>query len=816
MTISYNWLCDYLPTGQAGLPVKIEPERLSRILTSIGLEVESLEKYESIRGGLQGLVIGEVITCEKHPDADKLKLTTVNTGAAENLQIVCGAPNVAVGQKVVVATIGTTIYPVNGEPLTMKKAKIRGVESQGMICAEDEIGIGESHAGIIILPDDVKPGTPAADYFKPQEDYIIEIGLTPNRMDAMSHLGVARDVCAYLTHHDKKDTTVVSPFKNNFKPDNQGMQMQVLVENSDACQRYAGVSIEGVTIGESPAWLQDRLKSIGLRPINNIVDITNFILHETGQPLHAFDADAIKGRKVIVKNLPEGTPFTTLDEKERKLHAGDLMICNGEEEPMCIGGVYGGLRSGVTATTRNIFLESAWFNPVDIRKTSLNHGLRTDAAARFEKGVDISNCVNVLKRAAMLIKEIAGGEIASDVVDIYPAPKPRTEVALKFHYLKKLSGKNYHPDTVKDILSSLGFELCKEGVDEMRFAVPYSKPDISLPADIVEEIMRIDGLDNVEIPSMITIAPATETLAQPVAYAEKVSNYLAGAGFREIFTNSISNSAFYNDAVLQQTVKMINNLSEELNIMRPSMLETGLQSVAYNLNRRNNGLKFFEFGKTYATPEVGKYTESNHLAIYITGNATEDSWKGKSVKSDFYYLKAVFEKVLAMLGLKAEGYTVLQNPDLSQGLQAVINKEPVAVIGLVDANKLAGFDIRQPVFYADLYWDKLVKINSKNRIEYREVPRFPSVNRDLAIVVNKSLPYESVENATRLAGVKKLRSISLFDIFESEKLGADKKSMAVSFTFLDEEKTLTDKEIDAMMNRIIATFEKELNAEIRK
>ncbi|HMW27324.1 MAG TPA: phenylalanine--tRNA ligase subunit beta, partial [Ferruginibacter sp.] len=457
-----------------------------------------------------------------------------------------------------------------------------------------------------------------------------------------SHLGVARDVCAYLTHHDKKDTTVVSPFKNNFKPDNQGMQMQVLVENSDACQRYAGVSIEGVTIGESPAWLQDRLKSIGLRPINNIVDITNFILHETGQPLHAFDADAIKGKKVIVKNLPEGTPFTTLDEKERKLHAGDLMICNGEEEPMCIGGVYGGLRSGVTATTRNIFLESAWFNPVDIRKTSLNHGLRTDAAARFEKGVDISNCVNVLKRAAMLIKEIAGGEIASDVVDIYPAPKPRTEVALKFHYLKKLSGKNYHPDTVKDILSSLGFELCKEGVDEMRFAVPYSKPDISLPADIVEEIMRIDGLDNVEIPSMITIAPATETLAQPVAYAEKVSNYLAGAGFREIFTNSISNSAFYNDAVLQQTVKMINNLSEELNSMRPSMLETGLQSIAYNLNRRNNGLKFFEFGKTYATPETGKYTESNHLAIYITGNATEDSWKGKSVKSDFYYLKAVF------------------------------------------------------------------------------------------------------------------------------------------------------------------------------
>lgn len=809
MTISYNWLCEYLP-------VKLEPERLSRILTSIGLEVESMEKYESIKGGLQGLVIGEVLTCEKHPDADKLKLTTVNIGGAENLQIVCGAPNVAVGQKVVVATIGTTIHPVNGDPMTMKKAKIRGVESQGMICAEDEIGIGESHAGIMVLPADTKVGTPAADYFKPYEDHIIEIGLTPNRMDAMSHLGVAKDVCAYLTHHTKKETAVVSPFKSNFRPDNQGLQMQVVIENTEACQRYAGVSIEGITIAESPAWLQQKLKSIGLRPINNIVDITNFILHETGQPLHAFDADAVKEKKVIVKNLPEGTPFITLDEKERKLFASDLMICNGNGEPMCIGGVYGGLQSGVSANTKNIFLESAWFNPVDIRKTSIKHGLRTDAATRFEKGVDISNTANVLKRAATLIKEIAGGEIASDVVDVYPAPQPKTEVALKFHYLKKLSGKNYHPDTIKDILGSLGFELCKEGVDEMRFAVPFSKPDISLPADIVEEIMRIDGLDNVEIPSVITIAPSVETLAHGVAYAEKVSDYLAGSGFREIFTNSITNSAYYTPDELKTTVKMINNLSEELNILRPEMMETGMESIAYNLNRKNNDLKFFEFGKTYSTIESGKYEEINHLALYITGDQTTAGWKETAKKTDFYFLKASFEKVIAILGLKIDSYSQTENADLAQGLQALIKGKVIADIGMVSHKKLQRFDIKQPVYYADLYWDALLALNKKNVLEHRDVPRYPAVHRDLAIVVNKELPYESVEKATRTAGIKKLKSISLFDIFESEKIGTGKKSMAVSFTFLDEEKTLTDKEIDGMMNRIIASFEKELNAEIRK
>ena len=549
MTISYNWLSEYLPE-------KIEPEKLSKILTSIGLEVETMEAFEEIKGGLQGLVIGEVLECEKHPDADKLSLTKVNIGTGDTLQIVCGAPNVAVGQKVVVATIGTTIYPSTGEPLTMKKAKIRGAESHGMICAEDEIGLGQSHAGIMVLPATAVVGTPAAEYFNTYTDIIFEIGLTPNRMDAMSHLGVAKDVCAYLSHHNKKDTLVKSPFKNNFKVDHQGLQIEITIENPTACQRYSGVSIQGVTIAQSPKWLQQKLKSIGLRPISNIVDITNFILHETGQPLHAFDADAIMGRKVIVKNVAEGTPFVTLDDKERKLSAEDLMICNAEA-PMCIGGVFGGLHSGVTAATTNIFLESAWFNPITIRKTSFKHSLRTDAATRFEKGVDVSNTVNVLKRAAIMIKEIAGGEIASDITDVYPTPKQKTEVALKYHYLKKLSGKNYHGDTIKNILTSLGFELIKEGQDEMWVKVPFSKPDITIAADLVEEIMRIDGLDNVDIPQMITIAPAVETLAHETTYKEKVANYLVGLGFNEIFTNSITNSAYFTEETFDKDLNYL-------------------------------------------------------------------------------------------------------------------------------------------------------------------------------------------------------------------------------------------------------------------
>ena len=808
MTISYNWLSEYLPE-------EMEPEKLSKILTSIGLEVESLEKYEELKGGLQGLVIGEVLACEKHPDADKLNLTKVNIGTGETLQIVCGAPNVATGQKVVVATVGATIYPTTGEPMTMKKAKIRGVESFGMICAEDEIGLSDNHAGIMILPADTKVGINAAEYFGTYNDYIFEIGLTPNRMDAMSHLGVAKDVCAYLEHHIKKDTLVKLPFKNNFKPDNKSLQISVSIENKEACPRYAGVSLKGVTVADSPKWLQQKLKSIGLRPINNIVDITNFILHETGQPLHAFDADNIEGKKIIVKNFPEATPFITLDDKERKLFAEDLVIAN-EKEGMCIAGVYGGLNSGVKSTTKNIFLESAWFNPVGIRKTSIRHGLRTDAATRFEKGVDISNTVNVLKRAALLIKEIAGGEIASDIVDVYPEPKPKTEVAIKYHYLKKLSGKNYHGDTIKNILTGLGFEIIKEGQDDIRVAVPYSKPDISIPADIVEEIMRIDGLDNVEIPSAITISPAVETLGLEAACKEKVAGYLTGAGFNEIFTNSITNAAYYTEAVLQTTVKMINSLSADLNVMRPAMMETGLESVAYNLNRKNNDLQFFEFGKTYSTTEAGKYQEQQHVSLYITGKRNADGWKAKAAKTDFYFAKGIVEKIMSSLGIKISGYYIIADEKLDSAVTVAVKNELIATLGTVNKKSLAQFDIKQPVFYVDINWDAVVGLHKIQKISHAEIAKFPAVQRDLAIVVDKAIAYEQVEKATAAAKVNKLQSVNLFDIFENEKLGANKKSMAINFTFLDEEKTMTDKDIDVMVGKIIASYERELNAEIRK
>lgn len=808
MTISYKWLSEYLP-------VTVESERLSRILTAIGLEVESLEKYEEIRGGLKGLIIGEVISTEKHPNADKLTLTKVNVGKEEPLSIVCGAPNVATGQKVVVAPVGTTIYPVQGEPVTMKTAKIRGVESQGMICAEDEIGLGVSHAGIMVLPDEVKPGTPAAAFFQPYEDCVYEIGLTPNRMEAMSHWGVARDVCAYLSHHDKKDIRAKLPHANGFKPDNNSLPIDVKIENPEACPRYSGVSITGVTIGESPRWLQQRLKSIGQRPVNNIVDITNYIQHETGQPLHAFDADAITGGKVIVKNLPEGTLFITLDEKERKLSAGDLMICN-ENEGMCIAGVFGGLKSGVSANTKNIFLESACFAPVMIRKTSFRHGLRTDAATRFEKGTDISATVNVLKRAAQLIKEIGGGEIASAIADIYPQAKEKSQVAVKYHYLKKLSGKNYHPDAVKGILTSLGFEVIKEGIDELRVAVPYHKPDISLPADLVEEILRIDGLDNVPIPEAITITPSREENYSTEIYREKVAAWLAGQGFQEIVTNSITNAAWFSEEELKTSVAMLNSLSAELNLMRPSMLETALGVIAHNLNRRNTSLKLFEYGKTYSTSGPGKYAEPEHLCIYLTGNHTEDGWRSKAVPADFYVLKGIGAALLRLLGISADAIEPLQDAKLETGLQLLVNGKPVWKAGIVSKNILSRFDIKQPVFFADLDWDAVSRMAAAHQPAFREIPKFPAVQRDLSMVVPKQLPYENVEKTVQKMRLRKLKEMRLFDIFESEKLGAGKKSLAVNFTFVDEEKTLTDKEIDGWMSTIMATLEKDLQAEIRK
>ena len=809
MTISYNWLSEYLPWS-------IEPEKLSKILTSIGLEVESLTFYENVKGGLAGLTVGEVLTVTQHPNADKLKITTVHIGAEAPLQIVCGASNVAVGQKVIVATIGTTIYPSAGDPLTMRVAKIRGEESFGMICAEDEIGLGTSHDGIMVLPADTIVGTPAATLFEPYQDWVYEIGLTPNRMDAMSHLGVAKDVCAYLTHHEK-EAKPVTPFSNSFTPDQNNKTIHVSIENEAACKRYAGIELTGVTVSESPAWLKNRLTAIGVRPINNIVDVTNYILHETGQPLHAFDAAAVTGGKVIVKNVAGGTSFTTLDTKERKLQDNDLLICNATD-PMCIAGVFGGAASGVHAGTTSIFLESAWFHPTTIRKTSLHHGLRTDAATRFEKGVDIASTVSVLKRAALLIKEVAGGSISSDITDIYPTVTPKTEVAVKYHYIKKLSGKNYHPEAVKKILTALGFEVIGEGIDELRVAVPYSKPDISIPADLVEEILRIDGLDNIEIPTTITISPAVEVASAKEVIKEKTTQFLVGKGFVEIFTNSITNSQYFTPAVLETAVKMINNLSADLDVLRPSMLETGLETIAYNCNRRNHNLRLFEFGKTYATSGSGKYSETEHLCIYLSGLDTEEGWRVKSKEQDLLMAKGILQAIATLTGLPSITWSLDDSAKdtASTSIAATVSGLTIATVLEVSPKKRQQFDIKQGVVFVDIDVAALVTAAEKQKIVYKEVSKFPAVQRDLALVVDRSVTYAAIELAVATVKLPKLKGIRLFDVFESDKLGVNKKSMALSFTFVDEEKTMTDTETDAMVSKLIGAFEKELGAEIRK
>ena len=809
MTISYNWLSEYLPWS-------IEPEKLSKILTSIGLEVESLTFYENVKGGLAGLTVGEVLTVSQHPNADKLKITTVNIGAEAPLQIVCGASNVAVGQKVVVATIGTTIYPSTGDPLTMRVAKIRGEESFGMICAEDEIGLGTSHDGIMVLAADTVVGTPAATLFEPYQDWVYEIGLTPNRMDAMSHYGVAKDVCAYLTHHEK-EAKPVAPFPSSFAPDQNNKTITVSIENEAACKRYAGIELTGVKVSESPSWLKNRLTAIGVRPINNIVDVTNYILHETGQPLHAFDAAAVSGGKVIVKNVPAGTAFTTLDTKERKLQDSDLLICNATD-PMCIAGVFGGAASGVHAGTTSIFLESAWFHPTTIRKTSLHHGLRTDAATRFEKGVDIASTVQVLKRAALLIKEVAGGSISSDITDIYPVVTPKTEVAVKYHYIKKLSGKNYHPEAVKKILTALGFEVLGEGIDELRVAVPYSKPDISIPADLVEEILRIDGLDNIEIPTTITISPAVEVASAKEVIKEKTTQFLVGKGFVEIFTNSITNSQYFTPAVLETAVKMMNNLSADLDVLRPSMLETGLETIAYNCNRRNHNLRLFEFGKTYATSGSGQYSEKEHLCIYLSGLDTEEGWRVKSKEQDLLMAKGILQAVASLTGLPPISWSIedTAKDTVSTCVAATVGSIKIATLLEVSPQKRQQFDIKQGVVFVDIDVAALVTAAEKQKIVYKEVSKFPAVQRDLALVVDRAVTYAAIELAVGTVKLPKLKGIRLFDVFESDKLGVNKKSMALSFTFVDEEKTMTDTETDAMVSKLMGAFEKELGAEIRK
>jgi phenylalanyl-tRNA synthetase beta chain len=806
MTLSYKWLCDYLPEKPA-------PEKLSQLLTSIGLEVESMHPYEEVKGGLQGLVIGEVISTSKHPNADKLTLTKVNIGNDQLLSIVCGAPNVAAGQKVVVAPVGATIYPTNGEPLTMRVAKIRGEESLGMICAEDEIGLGESHAGILVLDTTAVPGTPAPDYFNLYDDIIYEIGLTPNRMDAMSHWGVARDVCAYINHHEKKNITPLFPATTPLDKAGQSGSVQVTIENTKACPRYAGISIEGIKVEPSPAWLQKRLKAIGVRPINNIVDITNYIQHETGQPLHAFDLDAIDGKQVIIKNLPTGTPFITLDGVSRKLDQEDLMICNAKEA-MCIAGVFGGLQSGVKESTRSLFIESAFFDGINIRKTSFRHGLRTDAATRFEKGTDIEATVRVLERAVQLIKEIAGGTIVGALIDCYPAPQPKKTVVVRWSMLHKLSGKQYSATTVKNILTSLEFEWRREDADSFEVAVPTHKTDISLQADIVEEIIRIDGLDNIEIPTQIKLSPAIDPEGWKATVKEKIANQLAGMGFQEMMTNSITNAAYYNNS--EGLVTMINSLSAALNCLRPGMLETALEVVAHNLNHRNLNLRLFEFGKIYRRSGKDQFQELERCCLVITGQKNESSWKQTATAADFYTLKGAVDALIKGLGLKITSQEMESTESLSFGITWSDSKQTVGFGGEVSPKWLEKMGIKQPVFFAELNWDYLALQFNQQRSVIREIPRFPAVQRDLAMIAPRSLTWEQIQSTVQKIRIESLQDIKLFDIFESDKLGVDKKSMAVNFTFQNMERTLTDKEIEGWMNKILTNLEKELGVNLRK
>lgn len=799
MIISYKWLSDYLPES---IPV----EKLAEILTSIGLEVEALEPAEVVKGSLVGLVIGEVLTCEPHPDADRLKVTTVNVGGDAPLNIVCGAANVAAGQKVVVATVGTTVHPTNGESFLIKKAKIRGMASEGMICAEDEIGLGDSHAGIMVLPEDAPVGKAAAEYFNvPEADTAIHIGLTPNRSDAMSHIGVAKDVAAYLSYHNNGDFKAKLPEAKVSVPDTES-PISVKVQNPEACPRYMGLNITGVKVGTSPDWLQQRLKAIELRPINNVVDITNYVLHEYGQPLHAFDADKIAGKEVNVKFLPKGTKFVTLDEKERSLNEEDLMICSAEGG-MCIAGVFGGLHSGVTDATTNIFLESAYFTPGYIRKTSLQHGLRTDAATHFEKGVDINKTEDVLLRAAQLIVEISGGQISSKVVDVYPEPVQPVTVAVKYDYIAKLSGKQYDAEAVLRLLTSLGFTIQQKDAEGFTVAVPTNKTDVSQPADIVEEILRIDGLDNVQIPEQLNIS-LTRPAVSDWGERNKLANILCGLGFSELITNSIVNSKYYPER--ENLVKMLNSLTSELDVLRPSMLESGLEVIQYNCNRKNNSLALFEFGKVYNTGEKG-YVEQPQLALYVTGATAAQTWSQKEKQADIYYLKGVVNNLLQYSGIRKTAISIGED-----GIKITWKKQLLCHIQEVDTKKLNDFDVKQPVFFATINWEVWLAATANVKVRYTEVPKHPAVQRDLAIVIDKQVTYHQVQEATDKLNIDSLQEYSLFDIFESDKLGEGKKSFALNYVFQLQDRTLTDEETEALMQKLIKSYKNELQAHIRE
>lgn len=799
MKISYKWLQQFIQTNKA-------PEELSLILTNIGLEVESLDKVQTVPGGLEGLLIGYVKECAQHPNADRLKVTRVDVGGAEDLQIVCGANNVAAGQKVVVATVNTTVYPTAGEPFKINKSKIRGEVSEGMICAEDEIGLGHNHEGIMVLDASAKVGSEAKDYFNLQDDYVYEIGLTPNRADAASHLGVARDLAAYLS------LQVTMPDLSEFKFGGEDLTIPVIVEDQQACPRYSSLTISGVSIKESPDWLKDKLNAIGIRPINNVVDVSNYVLHELGQPLHAFDADAISGNQVIVKKCADGTLFTTLDEVDRKLSADDLMICNAEG-PMCIAGVFGGISSGIKASTTKIFLESAWFNAVSIRKTSKRHGLKTDASFRFERGTDPDITVIALKRAAILIQELAGGYISSGISDIYPVPAKHFEVHISFKNVDRLIGKIISPDEIRSTLEGLGIKVFSENAEGMQLQVPPYKVDVTREVDIIEEILRIHGYDNVEIPAQIraslshTVKPDKEMLQNQIA------DLLSGNGFLEILTNSLTKLSYSSQP--EQAVRILNPLSSDLDVMRQSLLYTGLEAVAYNQNRRSLDLKFYEFGRIYSL-NGDEYKENQRLAVFITGAKQAENWNSKTSKADFYNLKSAVDLIINRMNIKGLISSETKSADLSAGISYLKGEKVLVEFGMVSKAALKKLDISNDVFYADFDWDLMLRSVRNNKISYREVSKFPSVRRDLSMLLNKDVSFEQLRQIAQKTEKSLLKEVNVFDVYLGDKLPEGKKSYALSFVLQDEEKTLTDKQIDAIMQKLILNFEKQAGAEIRK
>ena len=820
MNISYKWLKEYVDFD-------LTAQQVCDALTSTGLEVDALEEVQSIKGGLKGLYVGKVLTCEAHPNSDHLHVTTVDLGKGEPSQIVCGAPNVAAGQKVIVADLGCVLYDGDKE-FVIKKSKLRGVESNGMICAEDEIGIGNDHSGIIVLPEDAVVGTPAAEYYHLESDWLIEVDITANRADGLSHWGVARDLYAWLKSNGY-ETKMHRPDCSKFKVENHDLPIEVTIENQEACKRYACVSVTGCEVKESPEWLKNKLTTVGLRPINNIVDITNYIMMAYGQPLHTFDADMVKGHQIVVKTMPEGTPFQTLDGEEHKLSDRDLAICNAEE-PMCIAGVFGGKGSGTYETTKNVVLESAYFHPTWIRKSARRHGLSTDASFRFERGVDPNGTIYALKQAAILCQELAGGKVSMEICDVYPNPIKNAVVELKYDYVNKLIGKDINHGIIMNICRWLEMEIKYENEQGLTLEIPAYRVDVTRPCDVVEDILRIYGYNNVEIPTQLKsslVIKGDEDLKHKLA--NLVSEQLVGQGFNEILNNSLTKGAYYegrNAYPVENSVKIMNPLSTDLNVMRQTLLFGGLESIQHNVNRKRQNLRFFEFGNVYTfDPEkqnddnpMQAYKEQYHCSLLITGKRVEGSWAHANEDSSIYELRAYVINIIRRIGVSQNQLVVKKsdNDIFSTGV-TIENRggKKLYELGIISKKLLKQFGLENPVYYAELNWTALMKIAKKNEVLYTEVPKFPAVSRDLALLVDNSVEFAQIEQIARQTEKKLLKKVELFDVYEGDKLPAGKKSYAVNFILQDNEKTMGDKQIDAIMQKLIANLKKQLNAELR-